>query len=149
MAILRTCRQIYAEAALMPLSLNIFSFDCYDTARMLIKRLKMYKSKRITSLRFDLRGRRDIDYPGHFNPFPPHRLQPLFQLLPALKELRVRAFNVPTAETLDFDGYASPLRKELEEAFPGHTIDLIFERRADLYDVYNKNWMYSDDEDDD
>lgn len=40
MALLRTCRQVYAEAALMPLTLTIFTTDYIPYAARDLRKLK-------------------------------------------------------------------------------------------------------------
>lgn len=54
MALLRSCRQVYSEAALMPVRVNTFAFEgVYDIKRA-IKLLKTHQCKQIIHLQFDI-----------------------------------------------------------------------------------------------
>ncbi|KAH9873836.1 hypothetical protein IAQ61_004463 [Plenodomus lingam] len=90
-ALLRVCRQIYAEAAGMPLSLNTFSYYQHP-AVSLFKYFKPHQRKQITSVRADLdgitfetSGGLDLDWTRR-----------LFEFLPALKTYRLCVFKEDT-----------------------------------------------------
>lgn len=52
-ALLRTCRQIYSEAAAMPLALTIFSVSSVWEIQKSLRKLKPHQRKQITILRFE------------------------------------------------------------------------------------------------
>lgn len=51
-ALLRVCRQIYSETALLPCRLGIFTFDYIPTLVQASKQLKTYVREQVTHLRF-------------------------------------------------------------------------------------------------
>jgi hypothetical protein len=91
-ALLRTCRQMYAEAALMPLTLTKFSGSCFGCWEV-FKKLKAYQRKHITSFQIDCACfyAEDMLHKTHLQWFPPV----FAQLLPSLEQLRVRVFSAP------------------------------------------------------
>lgn len=117
MALLRTCRQVYAEAALMPLLLNTFSFD-YITV---VKKLKLRQRKHIASIRFNLSS--SLLFMLHATTLASHQIS-LPTLFPCLKKICVRIFGVPTSE----DGAAQErerrVRREFELSNQGFQVDL-------------------------
>ena len=92
MALLRTCRQIYSEAAIMPLALTIFSVGSVREAMRSFNKLKLSQRKQITTLQFTI--------------FWPTRVPDLMALcfainrsglldsLLALRELRILVYSV-------------------------------------------------------
>lgn len=90
MDLLRTCRQIYVESACVPYSLNIFSFDFYDSIYDHFKRFTLHQRANITHIQLN-----NLD---HFSlqlltqqPIEVVAKQKKFNLsfLPALKQIHV------------------------------------------------------------
>jgi len=91
-ALLRTCRQIYSEAAIMPLALTIFSVDNVRAAERSIKKFKPNQRKQITTLQFTVPWPHMDMYLGELC-FAVHR-SALFRSLSALQELRILVLSV-------------------------------------------------------
>ncbi|KAF1360511.1 hypothetical protein EJ07DRAFT_177226 [Lizonia empirigonia] len=53
-AILRSCRQIYSETALMPVQLNTLAFSVIGDIVSVARRLKLHQRKQITTIRFEV-----------------------------------------------------------------------------------------------
>jgi hypothetical protein len=91
-ALLRTCRQMYAEAALMPLTLTKFSGKCFVCWEA-FEKLKAYQRKQITSFQVECACPTVLDmlHKIRFRTYAPV----LSKLLPCLEQLRVPVFSAP------------------------------------------------------
>lgn len=94
MALLRTCRQVYAEGAAIPLLHNIFSFHIgHFAAKPYLRKLKPHQRRQIKSMQIE------ISSFAHARPwvdgvFPDHEL-PIPKWLPALKHFHLVVFDAP------------------------------------------------------
>lgn len=96
-ALLRTCRQIYSETAIMPLALGTFSVDCIREAKRSLKKFKATQCKQITTLKLTVYWN---NMTGGIMEFCfAVRHSKYFRSLLALREVRVLVFSVP-----DLDG---------------------------------------------
>jgi len=91
-ALLRTCRQIYSEAAIMPLALTIFSVRCVREAERSLKKFKPNQRKQITTLQFPVSWPHMDMYLGELCSAV-HR-SALLRSLSALQELRILVLSV-------------------------------------------------------
>jgi len=91
-ALLRTCRQIYSETAIMPLALGTFSVESVREAARSLKKLKPSQRKQITNLQFTVRWPH-IDWQLGTLCFALHSYA-LFRSLSALRELRILVLSV-------------------------------------------------------
>ncbi|KAH9879023.1 hypothetical protein J1614_002458 [Plenodomus biglobosus] len=95
-ALLRVCRQVYAEAAVMPLSLNLFSCHYSDNLRQVLKTFKPYQRKLIASAQLEVPG------PFLFNHPHTHReVCEIFKFLIALKKFRISVYKEDVSSRLD------------------------------------------------
>lgn len=95
-ALLRVCRQVYAEAAGMPLSLNLFSCHYSDNLRQVLKRFKPCQRKLIASAELE------VPSPFVFNHSHTHReICGIFKFLPALKTFRILVYKEDVSSRLD------------------------------------------------
>jgi hypothetical protein len=92
MALLRTCRQVYAEAAVMPLTLTIFTTDYLLYGARDLRKLKPHQRRLITIFQVNISR--------------PTNIHPLFlyfplitKLLPCLQDLHIRLFEVLDTST--------------------------------------------------
>lgn len=92
MALLRTCRQVYAEAAIMPLTLTIFSTDCPSYAARDLRKLKPHQRRLITFFQMN------SSHPANIGRLcRPYSL--IAKLLPCLQDLHIRLFEVSDTST--------------------------------------------------
>ncbi|KAF2682589.1 hypothetical protein K458DRAFT_276177, partial [Lentithecium fluviatile CBS 122367] len=87
MALLRTCRQIYAETSLIPYQSGIFSATDLFHFRPLLKKLKVNQRSQIATLQLEIRNNRDMTE-GQSGPVSRFDLQ-FLSLLPGLRNIRV------------------------------------------------------------
>jgi hypothetical protein len=89
LGMLRCCRQIYAEAALLPYSMNTFTFYDYDRIELDFKLLKPYQRAPITHIQLEVRLlsglKRKFGTLEHLATLSGYSLG----FLPALKQVRV------------------------------------------------------------
>ncbi|KAF1944057.1 hypothetical protein EJ02DRAFT_432624 [Clathrospora elynae] len=138
MALLRTCRQIYAEAAMMPLILNKFSFECVFEAKYVLSKLKTHQRKHIAHLQFELSrpSRVSVLARSDF-----HRFRfPLPGYLPGLKELRVCIFSVSATDETARGENERQVRKKLEPHTQGTSIELNVEQTEFDWESYHHSW---------
>lgn len=92
MALLRTCRQVYAEAAIMPLTLTIFSTDCLSYAARDLRKLEPHQRRLITFFQMN------SSHPANIGRLcRPYSL--IAKLLPCLQDLHIRLFEVLDTST--------------------------------------------------
>ena len=96
-ALLRVCRQVYAETALLPLSLAICSFRDIWCARVALKRLKAYQRKQITICRHEV----ESSFNDRRASSAPYNAVLSPSILPGLKEFRVCIFTESELEAED------------------------------------------------
>jgi len=90
-ALLRTCRQIYSETAIMPLALTVFSTSSVQRAKRSFGRFKLRQRKQITILQFDIVSPESVIELTKF--FFVRNKFILADSLPALQELRVEVYS--------------------------------------------------------
>ncbi|KAI4916532.1 hypothetical protein J4E85_010187 [Alternaria conjuncta] len=90
-ALLRTCRQIYSETAIMPLALTVFSISSVQRAKRSFGRFKLRQRKQITILQFDIVSPESVIELTEF--FFVRNKFMLADSLPALQELRVEVYS--------------------------------------------------------
>lgn len=87
--LLRTCRQIYSETALLPYKTNTFVFETYTPVKYDLKRMKAFQRAHIEKIQFDVDCQAgDTD---------PYKLmfalgKDNLEVLPSLKHVHVVAF---------------------------------------------------------
>lgn len=91
-ALLRCCRQIYSEAATIPLRLNTMAFDSTRQLEHAMKRFKAHQRKLITTVRLEINA---TSTSRAFMLFDAPRL---LNTCPALKHFQVVLFNTPTED---------------------------------------------------
>ncbi|CAN9346453.1 unnamed protein product [Alternaria alternata] len=106
MALLRTCRQVYAEAALMPLTLTIFTTDYIPYAARDLRKLKPQQRRLITFFQMVISHPNSISY--HYLKYGLN----LAKLLPCLQDLHIRVFEVLDTSTQKVN--EERIRKHLE-----------------------------------
>lgn len=138
MALLRTCRQIYAEAALMPLAHNTMSFEYLSVIKVAINKLKPHQRKNITCIKINL-----------LSPNCVHQLGPSYimnkrvslpRILPGLKEIHVRIFK-STAENAPPYNVEEKLHQYLAPSVIGMPVDLKIERMELTYNEYDESYV--------
>ncbi|KAL1795152.1 hypothetical protein ACET3X_006968 [Alternaria dauci] len=123
MALLRTCRQVYAEAASMPLTLTTFTTVCLPEVIGGLMTLKPHQRRMITSFHMQLRS--------------PAFIQPLFRfllkygrrlakLLPCLQGIHVQIFEVSDTSTQEAN--EERVRRYLELDFQDSLITIKVEQ---------------------
>ncbi|CAN9366812.1 unnamed protein product [Alternaria alternata] len=106
MALLRTCRQVYAEAALMPLTLTIFTTEYIPYAARDLRKLKPQQRRLITFFQMVISHPNSISY--HYLKYGLN----LAKLLPCLQDLHIRVFEVLHTSTQKVN--EERIRKHLE-----------------------------------
>jgi hypothetical protein len=136
MSLLRTCRQIYAEAASMPLTLNNFSFEFADQAGKILRKFPGHKRQQISSLQFEMR------HPNHvFLLDEAHLRRDKFsfpKLLPGLKELFVYVFSAPTSDKTETQKTEDKIRQLLAPSIRGTQIDVKVEQTELMWAAYDE-----------
>ncbi|KAH6878871.1 hypothetical protein BKA58DRAFT_466490 [Alternaria rosae] len=136
MALLRTCRQIYAETALMPLTLSTFACASVTQAKGSLGKLKPHQRKQITSLQFLCPGPISIRMlqEGYFKTYN----FVLARSLPNLQELRVRIFSAgavsSTRETVEDEA-----RDYLRPSLQGMSVVLKVDQTEELWSDYTQS----------
>ncbi|KAI4631503.1 uncharacterized protein J4E87_002208 [Alternaria ethzedia] len=110
-ALLRTCRQIYSETAIMPLALTTFSAETVREAARSLKKLKPSQRKQITTLQLTV----------YWHSMPTElelfclgiRHSKHFRSLLALREVRIMVYSVP-----DLDGTREKVEAMYEHLKP-------------------------------
>ena len=93
-ALLRTCRQIYAEAALMPLLLNNFCVQDGFSTYYALRNLKPHQRKHITSIRIEVLS---VEYDRFTLTEFSNRSVSISRLLPNLRKICVFVFGPSTS----------------------------------------------------
>ncbi|KAF2132695.1 hypothetical protein P153DRAFT_354171 [Dothidotthia symphoricarpi CBS 119687] len=114
LALLRTCRQVFAETALVPWAASLFAFNHPLTMRQVMKKLKGYQRKSITMLRLDVHSPNQIPW---WNPLRnPRRFLTQGQLT-GVKHVHLRVFRCH--RVIDYS--VTPVLENLRAFFPGAT----------------------------
>ncbi|CAE7002197.1 hypothetical protein P3342_001556 [Pyrenophora teres f. teres] len=98
-SLLRVCRQIYAEAAMLPILSNTFAFCSFpSTAIRAVRKLKPYQRNQIISAHVEIVGPADLCpiYLGYWVP-------KLLPYLPSLNEITIRVFGCKSETVVDRD----------------------------------------------
>jgi hypothetical protein len=136
-ALLRTCRQIYAETALIPFAVNTFSVnDDYWPLRRVVKSLPKYQRSQITELRVELQSSEltEGSEPWWKCIFDTNR----FSALPGLQCIRVCVFPSDDWETTIFSNCEARLRLCVESDLRSKGHDLVVEKMNTKYAVFEK-----------
>jgi tRNA U54 and U55 pseudouridine synthase Pus10 len=139
MALLRTCRQIYAESALVPLMSTMFSFRYVDHAGRVLRMFKAHQRKHITTIEFQM-FHPNHDYSLCEGTFLNSRVS-LPKLLPGLKELHVRVFCVPSLEENDTQKTEAKLQQLLNPQVEGMEVDIKVEETQLTPHEYYKEYV--------
>jgi hypothetical protein len=99
MGLLRVCRQIYSEAAFLPLKLSYLYFDNIEFswkihAKSAISQLKPYQRMQITKLQFGLLGFTDISQEVHAQKVIREIIWPMIVKLPRVEEILVLFYSI-------------------------------------------------------
>jgi hypothetical protein len=132
--LLRTCRQIYAESALLPIRLNTFSFTYDGWVNSHFKSMRTYQRAQILNLQIDLRDAQGLCIPkaalvegalstGLYKHYK-------FDCLPALKRIHVLIFKSIQSGSSAEECKENVLR-QLKMLLPGGQVDVTFEVRQD------------------
>lgn len=128
--LLRVCRQIYAEAAYIPLSLNTFSFyDCFLATKAL-RKLKPHQRKQIVSFRLEAFEGNNGSFMMSFY------LDRIQQLLPVVKHVCVRIYS-STADVATHQHEKDQMYRTLTQYWSGSPIDAKVEHTNLDWKTYN------------
>lgn len=131
MALLRTCRQAYAEAALMPLTLTTFTTHHFLYTAKALRKLKPHQRRLITFFQIE------VHHPATINQLlrylsPSSRLY-LTKLLPCLQDLHIRLFEVLDTSTQKAN--EERIRKWLELGIQDKPINVKVEQTAEKWTI--------------
>ncbi|KAF1912418.1 hypothetical protein BDU57DRAFT_551267 [Ampelomyces quisqualis] len=125
-ALLRTCRQVYMETALLPYKLNAYDFSSYITLKLHLRKGRRYQRAHI----FDVNVWASLNCGLFLGPTKERAMFSQYKLdfLPALKRIHVliSEYQVPDAQ---IESFVIKLRTELEVLLPGRRIQLVFKAR--------------------
>jgi hypothetical protein len=136
MALLRTCRQIYAEAALMPLVFTTFYFDGPYGIGRVPRRFKAHQRKQISIV--DIGQTNSAHHYRFSNQNFLYCRVSLPRLLPGLKELRVHLFSGPEAAVPTSEAAVQAL---LAPQLKGMLVDVKVVEEQITEAEYNKLWV--------
>jgi hypothetical protein len=138
MALLRTCRQIYAEAALMPLTLNTFSFKTMYEIRRAFQNLKAHQRKQVTAVDFEIRGPVYKYTPNNYGQMDISHLR---KLLPGLKDFCIRHFPISSLEkdkiNTDVQQSEHAIQQLFAPCFEGTSIVVMVEQKTLTWRSYD------------
>ncbi|KAF1840524.1 uncharacterized protein K460DRAFT_411107 [Cucurbitaria berberidis CBS 394.84] len=138
MALLQTCRQIYAEAAQMPLLLSIFSFSrMRHVSYYLKKTLKPHQRKLITSIQFEVETtkERDLQYASELGLY-----RSLPSLLPNLEKICVCVFAAATSDDDVVQETERLVRQYFAHSIQGTSAEWNVEQTEQKWVSYNASW---------
>jgi len=131
MDLLRTCRQIYAETALLPYQLNTFWFGNYSWIKDDIEYLKPFQLAQITHFQLDIVEKRGIRprYPDYATPVGHLAKKGRYNLkfLPAVKHIHVLVFSKHIGLDWEVEVCKANVRKELTTLLAGRELSITFE----------------------
>lgn len=129
MALLRTCRQIYAEAALIPFKANTFSFWSFCGIEGLVKKRKRIQCNQISTIQLETgeATRMGALWGGVLGPALPN----LSSLLPGLRHVNIRARLFSSTDQVDnfvqhWSKRIEALRGHVEVTSEVHTGDSLY-----------------------
>jgi hypothetical protein len=129
MDLLRTCRQIYTETALLPYKSNTFTFAYYRMIEIDLRYLKTFQRAEITKIQVQVTDMAGLDIEiinqekiGSLATVARHRLPGL----PALKQIHILLFS---EVEMGFDATVceANIRRQLDVLLAGREIDIVFE----------------------
>jgi hypothetical protein len=99
MALLRVCRQIYSEAAFLPLKLSTFYFDNADFNWMLgaasaISQLRPFQQRQVRKVQFGLLGITDVSQVDDTRQVVREIILPKIKKLSHVKEIRILFYSL-------------------------------------------------------
>ena len=97
MALLRTCRQIYYETAILPYKLNTITVGTVHRLTALVRHLRPYQYTRITSLELQLDHHNPEYLMRVWGPVAIAAQFPILEKLPELRRIEVRLFDYVAA----------------------------------------------------
>jgi hypothetical protein len=122
LALLRTCRQIYSETALLPYKSSTYSCDLWQPLSHGLRHMKRFQRAQIEDLQVEL------DLPWSRNPV---RIQELcvdqLAILPGLKRVRILAFRDKYVLEHELEESRETIRNSLEPILAGTNISTMFE----------------------
>jgi hypothetical protein len=121
LALLRTCRQIYAETALVPYKSSIVTIDVWNSIKKQLRCLKSFQSVQIEDIQIEVHKPESIVL----------KLQILkdktLNLLPGLKRIRMLVFNPDSHSEIEVEAWMEKARREFELIFGGQELSIVFE----------------------
>ncbi|KAF2132694.1 hypothetical protein P153DRAFT_363982 [Dothidotthia symphoricarpi CBS 119687] len=139
MSLLQTCRQIYSEGALMPLSLNTFTIESPRCMKRLQKCLKEYQRKQIVSIQLELEV---LNYSAWFDPwyFEYYKIS-IPVIFPGLRQLRVLVLS-PSANDTSFQEAEGHVRDQLGPLIQGmpSPVNILVEQTNQDWKSYDLSW---------
>ena len=130
MDLLRTCRQIYAETALLPYQLNTFCFDNYCWIKDHTEYLKPFQLAQITYFELDIIEKHGIRL-SYLDQNPVERLAKNgrynLKFLPAVKHIRVLIFSKHVGSDIDVEVCKANVRNQLTTLLAGRELSITFE----------------------
>jgi hypothetical protein len=137
-AILRVCRQIYAEASLFPISVNSFSTNNEWTLKRALRPWRTYQRKQLTDLHIEV-ATSELGSP------PEQWLLYLvedgnFSLLPNLRRIRVCLFlsSMDEGKVQPLVEYAKLLHSAVGPKLASAGFELVVEQMDGCWSDYNK-----------
>jgi hypothetical protein len=137
MAVLRICRQVYHETAVLPYKLNTFTSSRFECLRALTTKLRPYQYMHITSLRFEFVNPNPIYFEGRWAPTTTVWATSIPAKLSSLQHIDIRVFS---CEHERHAAYLQKLRLGLLDTlrtyFPG--VNIVITTTGDAWWVYSR-----------
>ncbi|KAH3989403.1 hypothetical protein HBI25_120030 [Parastagonospora nodorum] len=144
--LLRTCRQIYTETALLPYRANTFILETLDTIKHELKKMKPFQRARIEKIQFEVNTNLFMldTALGKDN----------LEVIPGLKHVHVVAFCDSSRDASDVSertkSVEAAIRNVLDEGLAGRQVKSTCEVRAgNAWSTATHKWKYTSDELDD
>ena len=138
MDLLRTCRQIYAETALLPYKTNTFSFQKYVGIKQGLRYLKPFQRAQIVDVQLEIFQRSNLRLPNNA------AIEGLAQLskynldfLPALKRLHILIFSTRDKPVPKVEESTGEILRDLNVLLAGRRVSITFEATEE------HRWEYS------
>jgi hypothetical protein len=129
--LLRTCRQIYSETALLPYKLNTFSFNSYMDVNPHLATLARFQCRQITDIQLHVPTQAGLLWTTHrFASYVTRFQKRQLKLLPALKRLQILVFEPQGLSTASGPYMSEAIRntrKQLDTLFATKDLAITFE----------------------
>jgi hypothetical protein len=122
LALLRTCRQIYAETALLPFKLSIVIVPRWSSLKRTLNSLKSFQYAQIQHIQMEM-SMLPLQIGSVFSEYDYHQLN----LLTGVKRIRVLVFNTKHHPENEVQAWMAAGRGDLERILPGKEISVDFE----------------------